>query len=132
MIIVDSSVWIDFFNGASTRESDHLDLILRTEMVGMGDLILVETLQGFRSDQDYKIAEKVLRPLPVFDLLGPKRALKSVENYRMLRHRGITIRKTDDVIIASFCIDERYPLLFSDRDFDPFVQHLGLTSALPN
>ena len=132
MTIVDSSVWIDFFNGPSTPESDHLDLILRTELVGIGDIILVETLQGFRSAQDYKIAEKVLRPLPVFDLLGSKRALKSVANYRMLRQRGITIRKTVDVIIATFCISEGHSLLFSDRDFDPFVQHLGLISALHN
>ena len=93
MTIVDSSVWINFFNGFSTRESDHLDLILQTELVGIGDIILVETLQGFRSAQDYKIAEKVLRPLPVFDFLGSKRVLKGVENYQCSARGGSRFEK---------------------------------------
>ncbi len=130
MIIVDSSVWIDFFNGASTKESNYLDAVLGNEMVGMGDLILVEILQGFRQDIEYEKAKKRLQVLPIHTLLEPKRAIICAQNYRKLRKKGITIRKTADVIVASFCISEGHKLLFSDRDYQPFVEHLGLQSAV--
>ena len=129
MVLVDSSVWIDYFNGAATRETDVLDGLLGKEPVAVGDLILVEVLQGFRRDGDYRTARDVLEGLPVFELLGRRRARRVAEHYRALRKRGVTVRKTTDAVIASFCIAERFPLLYSDRDFDPFVSHLGLQRA---
>jgi predicted nucleic acid-binding protein len=129
MVLVDSSVWIDYFNGTPTRETDVLDGLLGTEPVALGDLILVEVLQGFRRDADYRLAQELLQGLPVFGLLGRERAIGVVDHYRALRKRGVTVRKTTDAVIASFCIAERLPLLYSDRDFDPFVEYLGLKRA---
>lgn len=126
MILVDSGVWIDYFNGADTVETKTLDETLGVQPIAIGDLILTEVLQGFRDDGDYRAARKVFNDIAVFDLLGKKMALKSAENFRSLRKRGITIRKTADVVIASFCIENKLPLLFSDKDFRPFVKHLGL------
>lgn len=130
MILVDTSVWVDYFNGKVTRETDFLDTLLGTEPVAIGDLILAEVLQGFRSNADYEAARELLASLTTYDLLGTSLAVKTADNYRALRRRGITVRKTIDTIIATFCIERRTPLLYSDRDFDPFVKHLGLTSAL--
>lgn len=131
MILVDSSVWVDYFNGQVTRETDFLDALLGTEPVAIGDLILAEVLQGFRSDADYEAARELLASLTLYDLLGAALAIKTADNYRALRRRGVTVRKTIDAIIATFCIERRTPLLYSDRDFDPFVRHLGLKPALP-
>ena len=130
MVLVDSSVWIDYFNGRITRETDYLDSLLGMEPVAVGDLIVTEVLQGFRDDSDYVTAKGLFDSLSVFDMLGSARALKAANNYRALRKMGITVRKTTDMIIATFCIDREIPLLFSDRDFSPFVRHLGLRSAL--
>lgn len=131
MILVDSSVWVDYFNGQVTQETDFLDALLGTEPVAIGDLILAEVLQGFRSDADYEAAKELLASLTTYDLLGTSIAIKTADNYRALRRRGITVRKTVDAIIATFCIERRTLLLYSDRDFDPFVKHLGLKPALP-
>jgi hypothetical protein len=131
MILVDSSVWVDYFNGRATPETDFLDALLGTEPVAIGDLILAEVLQGFRSDADYEAAREMLASLTTYDLLGAELAIKTADNYRALRKRGITVRKTVDAIIATFCIERRTPLLYSDRDFDPFVKYLGLKPALP-
>ncbi len=129
MVLVDSSVWIDFFNGTACAETDKLNEILGLEEVVIGDLILVEVLQGFRSDRDYKIAKNILTSLTVYDLLGKDQAIKSANNFRKLRKKGITIRKTADVIIATYCIENKIPLLFTDKDFVPFVDNLKLKSA---
>jgi hypothetical protein len=129
MIIVDSSVWIDFFNGRDTPQTSKLDALLSGEPIGVGDLILTEVLQGFRSDTDHHTARKLLTALPVMEMLGVERALKAAANFRALRKRGITIRKTADVIIATFCIEEGHSLLFCDQDFPPFVEHLGLRAV---
>ncbi len=129
MILVDSSVWIDYFTGVDNKKSDTLDKTLGVRSVAIGDLILTEVLQGFRLDKDYKTAKALFDGLTVFDLLGKDMALKSAENFRTLRKRGITVRKTADVIIASFCIERKLPLLFSDKDFKPFVKYLGLSEA---
>lgn len=129
MILVDSSVWIDFFNGTVCTETDKLNEILGLEEVVIGDLILAEVLQGFRSDTDYKTAKNVLTALSVHDLLGKDMAIKSANNFRKLRKKGITIRKTADVIIATYCIENKIPLLFTDKDFIPFVDYLRLKSA---
>ena len=129
MVLVDSSVWIDFFNGTDNAETDKLNEILGLEEVVIGDLILTEVLQGFRSETDYKVAKNVLTSLAVHDLLGKELAIKSADNFRKLRKKGITIRKTADVIIATYCIENKVPLLFTDKDFIPFVENLRLKSA---
>ena len=129
MIMVDSSVWIDYFTGVASKQTDTLDKILGQEPVAVGDLILTEVLQGFRRDQDYETAKALFDELTVFEMLGKNMAILSAENFRVLRKRGITIRKTADVIIASFCIERKLPLLFSDKDFTPFVKYLGLAEV---
>lgn len=126
MIMVDSSVWIDYFTGIDTPQSQRLDVALGSHPIVIGDLILTEVLQGFRRDRDYRIARSLFEDLPVLPLLGRELALRAAQNFRTLRKQGITIRKTADVIIATFCIAKELPLLYSDRDFDPFVERLGL------
>lgn len=126
MTIVDSSVWIDYFNGKFTRETDLLHTLLGQEPVGIGDLILTEVLQGFTSDVEYKRARAAMEVLAFFNFGGKAIAIKSAENYRILRKKAITVRKTIDVIIATFCIEEGYQLLHCDKDFEPFVTHFGL------
>lgn len=129
MIVVDSSVWIDYFNGADSVAAGTLNELLGVERLAIGDLILTEVLQGFRSDPDFARARQALLSFTVFPMLGVDAALRAAENYRTLRKRGVTVRKTADVIIASFCIENGHSLLFSDRDFLPFVRHLGLVRA---
>jgi predicted nucleic acid-binding protein len=126
VILVDSSVWIDYFLGNETPQVEILDRSLGVREVGLGDLALTEVLQGFRSDKDYRIARSLMDALTVVDMLGKELAIKSAENFRALRKMGITIRKTADVIIATYCIEHDVALLFSDKDFKPFVQHLQL------
>ncbi len=130
MILVDSSVWISYFNGVETSETDLLDKLLGTVPIAIGDLILVEVLQGFRQDKDYEIAQQLLLSLQIFNLLDREMNLKVAQNYRALRKKGITIRKTADVIIATFCIEKSLPLLHADQDFKPFETHLGLKTPL--
>ena len=130
MILVDSSVWIAYFNGQVSAETDYLDSILGTEPVAIGDLILTEVLQGFRRDADYRAAKELLTGLAVHDLLGAPMAIKAADNYRSLRQRGVTIRKTTDVIIATYCIEHGLSLLYADRDFEPFVRWMKLRPAL--
>jgi predicted nucleic acid-binding protein len=129
VIIVDSSVWVDYFNGRPSAETDRLDGLLGEEPLGIGDLILTEVLQGFRREADARQANELLTAMPVFEMLGRERAVVAAERYRTLRRRGVTIRKTADVIIASFCVSEQHRLLASDRDFDPFTEHFGLVRA---
>ena len=131
MIIVDTSVWVDYFNGREGPHTDRLHALLGNEPIAIGDLILTEILQGFRDDLHFRQARELLMALSVFEMLGVENALRCAEHYRGLRKRGITIRKTVDVIIATFCIVEDHTLLFSDRDFLPFVKHLGLRSLIP-
>ncbi|MCW8927147.1 MAG: PIN domain nuclease [Xanthomonadales bacterium] len=130
MIFVDSSVWIDYFNGAETAETDYLDSILGKEPVALGDLVLIEVLQGFKRDRDYTAAKELLTSLAVFTLGGQEMALRSAHNFRLLRKQGVTVRKTIDVLIATFCIANDLSLLHADRDFDAFHQHLELRNAL--
>ncbi len=129
MTLVDSSVWIDYFRGDDTPQTAKLDSLLGSELLAIGDLILVEVLQGFVSDRDFNQARRLLNSLLIVDLAGKAIALKAAENYRALRARGISVRKTIDTLIATHCIENRSSLLYSDRDFDPFVEHLGLRSA---
>lgn len=129
MILVDSSVWIDFFRGTVTPQTERLDALLGSELLVVGDLILAEVLQGFSSERDFNQARKLLTALDVVTLGGPEIAIQAARNFRALRARGVTIRKTIDTLIATRCIESDYALLFSDRDFEPFVEHLGLRSA---
>lgn len=130
MIIVDTSVWIDYFNGVENRRVDALDSALDEGTVAIGDLIFLEILQGFRNNRDFRRAKALLETLDQYEMFGHSMALQSAENYRALRKKGITIRKTTDVIIATFCIENALPLLFSDRDFIPFVEKLGLRTVV--
>jgi predicted nucleic acid-binding protein len=131
MILVDSSVWIDYFRGTATPQAEKLDTLLGTEPIATGDLILAEVLQGFVSDRDFNQAKRLLTSLVVVDLVGQDIAIQAAKNFRLLRAQGVTVRKTIDTIIATRCIESRLTLLYSDKDFDPFVEHLGLRSALP-
>ncbi len=129
MIVVDSSVWIDYFHGVSTPEVERLDGLLGVTPLAIGDLVLVEVMQGFRTDQDVATARQLFRSLALLPMLGGSNAWKAAENVRQLRRKGITVRKTVDGIIATACIEANLPLLFSDRDFQPYVEHLGLELA---
>lgn len=129
MVLVDTSVWVDFFNGKMTDETGKLDQYLSSTVIVVGDLILAEVLQGFRYDKDYRIAKSLLTELELVQLCNSDLAIKSAQNYRTLRKQGITIRKTIDCLIATYCIETKTPLLFSDRDFDPWVAHLKLMAA---
>lgn len=131
MILVDTSVWIDYFNGNIDTHTDILDATLIEGIVAIADIIFLEILQGFRSDKDYEKARDSLSTLDQYSIFNIRMVERCAENYRALRKKGITVRKTTDVIIATYCIDHRIPLLFKDRDFEPFVKYLGLISACP-
>ena len=130
MIVVDSSVWIDYFSGKKSPAAEKLDSLLGDTPIAAGDLMLVEVLQGFRSDSDFATARELLMSLTVVNLLNTSIALKSAANFRTLRKKGITVRKTIDTIIATYCIENNFALLYSDKDFQPFRQYLNLQSAL--
>jgi predicted nucleic acid-binding protein len=130
VILVDSSVWIDFFRGVTTPQVDALDRLLGAEPLAVGDLILVEVLQGFRSEKEFNQARKLLLTLEQVDIGGQEVTVHAARKFRTLRERGVTIRKTTDMLIATRCIESDISLLFSDWDFDPFVEYLGLRSAL--
>lgn len=131
MIVVDSSVWIDYFNGSETPETLFLrDRADRSGIV-VGDLILCEVLQGFRRDQDMESARKLLLGFHYRDMVGKDIAMQAAANYRSLRAKGVTVRKTIDVLIGSFCLANGLPLLHADADFDPMAEHLGLQVVVP-
>ena len=131
MILVDSSVWIDYFNGRNTWQTDLLEKLLSDVPIIIGDLILAEILQGFRSDNDYKTAKSFLSDLPFRQMGGYQVAVQSAQNYRTLRKKGVTVRKTIDVIIGTYCILEGLPLLHDDRDFEPMESHISLKILSP-
>ncbi len=131
MILVDSSVWIDYFNGRPTDATNCLDKALGYESLVIGDIVLTEVLQGFKHDKDFDTAKSLLTSLEVLPLLNKDIAIKSAQNFRLLRKRGVTVRKTIDVIIATYCIENQIALLQADKDFLPFAEHLGLR-LLPN
>lgn len=131
MILVDSSVWIDYFRGRPTPEAKILDTLLGNEPLACGDLILAEVLQGFDSDRDFNQARKLLTSLLVIGLGGMDIAIQAAINFRKLRALGVTVRKTIDTVIATLCIENDLTLLYSNRDFDPLVQYLALRSAGP-
>lgn len=126
MILVDSSVWVDYFRGVDSAPVEKLDLLLGGEPLAIGDLILTEVLQGFTAERDFMTAKRLLMSLHVVEIGGADIAIQAALNFRALRALGITVRKTIDTLIATRCIESSYTLLHSDRDFEPFAQHLGL------
>ena len=126
MILVDTSVWIDYFNGIENRPTNSLDRLLSEQTVLIGDIILAEILQGFDSDKDFSLAKEALDPLDCVQLGGKDLAIKAASNFRLLRGKGVTIRKTVDMIIGSWCIEHEIELLHNDTDFDRIAWHLPL------
>ena len=126
MLVVDTTVWVDYFNGQVNPETEYLNRALSEELILVGDLILAETLQGFRSDRDFQQAQAALAKFDQAEMVNIRLAQQSAQNYRRLRKSGITIRKTIDCLIATFCIAENHTLLHRDSDFDPFEEYLGL------
>jgi predicted nucleic acid-binding protein len=131
MIVVDSSVWIDYFSGNGNPQTNWLDLVLGRQALTLTDMILCEVLQGIRYDGRFSEVRQELSSLVVFDTGGKSLAIATAQNYRFLRQRGYTVRKTIDCYIATFCISGGHSLLHRDRDFDPFEQHLGLRVVHP-
>jgi predicted nucleic acid-binding protein len=129
MILVDSSVWIDYFRGTPTSQVEMLDRLLGEIPLAVGDIILTEVLQGFTSDRDFNRARQFLAAFDVIEIAGVDVTIPAAQNFRRLRAVGITVRKTIDTLIATRCIESGHSLLYSDRDFDPFVEHLGLERA---
>lgn len=129
MIVIDSSVWIAHLrstDSSQVRKLRHLD---ETREILVGDLILLEVLQGARNERQAQLIERSLRQFPIASMLDPATAVEAARNFRLLRQRGITIRKTIDMIIGTFCIRGGHILLHDDHDFDPMVEHLGLQIA---
>ncbi len=126
MILVDTSVWIDYFKGTIKPQTEILDSLLGHQPLAIGDLILTEVLQGFANDRDFIVATNLLTSLVAVDLGGQEIAIQAAKNFRTLRKLGVTVRKTIDTVIATRCIESGYDLLHNDRDFDPFAKHLGL------
>jgi predicted nucleic acid-binding protein len=131
MILVDSSVWIDYFNGVASPETNYLDDQLDQQIIQVGDIILVEVLQGFREDQAFDSARRALMTFEQVEMLNQNLAVQCARNYRSLRKMGVTVRKTIDCMIATYCLETDTPVLHCDRDFDPFEQHLGLRVIHP-
>lgn len=129
MILVDSSVWIDYFRAADTPQVALLDSLLGRTQIAVGDLIAAEVLQGVQSHKEFKSVKKAFDAFTRLDLCGYDLAVKASENYRLLRSKGITVRKTIDTLIATRCIEDGLTLLHADRDFEPFVKHLSLQEA---
>nr|WP_221281975.1 PIN domain nuclease [Chiayiivirga flava] len=126
VILVDSSVWVDFFRGNATPQTDRLNELLLTDLVAIGDLILTEVLQGFTSDEVFRTARRMLSHLDLVVIGGPDVMIQAASNFRTLRARGVTVRKTIDTLIATRCIVSDLELLHADRDFDAFATYLGL------
>ena len=126
MIVADTSAWIDYFRGVAAPHTDVLDRALAESRIIIGDLIMAELLQGFSGEREYQIARQLMDGLEYRDLVGREMAIAAAQNYRTLRRKGITVRKTIDVLIATFCIENGFDLIHNDRDFDPMEGLLGL------
>jgi predicted nucleic acid-binding protein len=129
LIVVDSSVWIDFLRGRNPPHVRHLRAVLGTDAIIVGDLMLCEVLQGLDSERAAQEVEGLLRRFEIVPMAGEAIAVAAARNFRSLRKRGITVRKTIDLLIGTWCIENRRPLLHNDSDFRPMAQHLGLIEA---
>jgi len=126
VILVDTGVWIDYFNGVENKQTESLDRILSEQSVLLGDIILTEILQGFDSDKEFRLAKQALEPLDCVHLGGKSLAIKAASNFRFLRSKGVTVRKTVDMLIGSWCIEHEVELLHNDKDFDQIATQLPL------
>ena len=131
MTIVDTTVWIDYLGGTVNPHTDWLDRQVERQRLGLTDLIFCEVLQGIREEPDFRRVRRELSRFAIFQTGGEELAVASAQNYRLLRVRGYTVRKTIDCLIASFCLLDGHSLLHRDRDFDAFEQHLGLQVVHP-
>ncbi len=131
MLVVDTTVWIDYFNGVVNPQSDYLHTVVDRVPILIGDLILAEILQGFREDADFEQARHALGKYLQVQMVSPALALKSARNYRLLRRKGITVRRTIDSLIATYCIENEHELLHNDSDFEGYEEHLGLRVVHP-
>jgi predicted nucleic acid-binding protein len=131
MLIVDSTVWVDYFNGVRNAQTDYLNQIVDKTPILIGDLILAEVLQGFRDDADFETARRIFAKFTQIEMVTPDLAVQSARNYRLLRRKGITVRKTIDGLIATYCIENEHDLLHTDSDFDGYEKHLGLSVIHP-
>jgi predicted nucleic acid-binding protein len=129
LILVDSSVWIGYLRGVETRQTEKLDRLLGREPLAIGDLFLMEVLQGIDSDREFHEVLRLLTTLTLVELGGSDLAVQAARNFRSLRQRGVTVRKTVDTVIATRCIETGFTLLYDDRDFDGFAKYLGLKVA---
>lgn len=129
MIVVDSSVWIDFLNGHKATHVERLQAALGVEEIIVGDLMLCEVLQGLDNERSARQVESLLRRFEIVPMAGEAIAVAAARNFRSLRKRGITIRKTIDLLIGTWCIENRRPLLHNDSDFRPMARHLGLIES---
>ena len=130
MLIVDSTVWVDYFNGIANSQTDYLHQTLDKTPILIGDLILAEVLQGFRDDADFEKARRTFGNFMQVEMVNPELALQSARSYRLLRRKGITVRRTDS-LIATYCIEHEHTLLHNDSDFDGYEKYLGLGVVHP-
>lgn len=131
MLVVDTSVWVDYFNGVENLQTDFLNTILDKTPILIGDLILAEVLHGFRHDPDFEKVRRILSKFMQESMVNPVLAVPSARNYRFLRQKGGTVRKTIDSLIATFCIENDDELLHYDSSFDGYEEHLGLCVIHP-
>ena len=131
MLVVDSTVWVDYFNGVENPQTNYLEKIADQVPILIGDLILTEVLQGFRDDADFEKARRAFGKYLQVEMVSPALALQSARNYRLLRRKGITVRKTIDSLIATYCIENEHEFLHTDSDFDGYEKHLGLRVMHP-
>ncbi len=131
MLLVDTSVWVDYFNGIENPQTDYLYANVDQTPILIGDLILAEVLQGFRNDSDFEKVRRILGKFVQVNMVGTELAVQSARNFRFLRQKGITVRKTIDSLIATYCIENDHQLLHNDSDFDGYEKHLGLQVAHP-
>ena len=131
MLVVDTSVWVDYFNGVDNSQTNYLHAVLDKTPILIGDLILTEVLQGFRHDPDFEKVRRILGKFVQESMVDPALAVQSARNYRFLRQKGITVRKTIDSLIATYCIENDHELLHKDNDFDGYEEHLGLCVVHP-
>lgn len=130
MILIDTSVWVDYFNGIGNAHTDWLDSALGSEPIIMGDLIITEVLQGFQNDSDFQTVKSLFENIPFMEMVGRELAIESANHYRFLRRKGVTVRKTIDVMIGTFCIHHGIALLHNDRDFEPMEKYLKLKRVI--
>lgn len=131
MLVVDTTVWVDYFNGIENSQTDFLNTVLDKTPILIGDLILAEVLQGFRHDPDFEKVRRALEKYLQVNMVSPALAVQSARNFRFLRQKGITVRKTIDSLIATYCIENDHELLHNDSDYDGYEKHLGLRVIHP-